>query len=312
MFTFSNMHHVGIGVKDLTKMKTFYKEILRFNLVHGEFPNIEHEAMREVVRRPQVFFEGIIFGQKAGGVMVELVHMTDPVPRPIRPDFRYGDIGVAKMTIAVSDLNAFYIQMKSSLNFCFDPKKVSLPDWRDYHFIYCKDPEGNLIEFISSEEIKVNSRLRGIRWVGVSVTDLPRSVLFYQENFGFDVMVVKPHDKFSGTLDEITGFKKTRVRSCILKNSKADTMIELFEVSNPRGRSIPILTNFGDFGYLQFCTLCDNVNELEAFFDKKKIEFLCRKTIMDAGIPEHPGAFIYVKDPDGIPAEFLHLPELTA
>ena len=42
----------------------------------------------------------------------------------------------------------------------------------------------------------------GAKWVGVSVTDLERSMAFYQ-SVGFDTVVIHPHDRFSGNIDDI-------------------------------------------------------------------------------------------------------------
>lgn len=81
--------------------------------------------------------------------MLELVHLKKPEPRPIRKDFKFGDIGVSKITITVSNVQKIYQELKNRVNFCTLPKKVPIIGWGDYQFIYCKDPEGNLIEFCS-------------------------------------------------------------------------------------------------------------------------------------------------------------------
>jgi catechol 2,3-dioxygenase-like lactoylglutathione lyase family enzyme len=84
-------------------------------------------------------------------------------------------------------------------------------------------------------------------------------------------------------------------------------MIELFEVVNPRGRSIPFGASWGDFGYLQICLYGDDISAITAQCEAEGVEFLAAPQIIDD--PEHPGAFLYVRDPDGIPVEFVIFPK---
>jgi catechol 2,3-dioxygenase-like lactoylglutathione lyase family enzyme len=82
-------------------------------------------------------------------------------------------------------------------------------------------------------------------------------------------------------------------------------MVELFEVLEPRGRSIPFGVRWGDFGYLQVCLngkQGGDIFEIAAYFEKEGMEFLSGPQLMH---DERQGAFFYMKDPDGIPVEFL-------
>ena len=82
-------------------------------------------------------------------------------------------------------------------------------------------------------------------------------------------------------------------------------MVELFEVVKPRGRSIPFAARWGDYGYLQIClngAQGENIEKIASYFDKEGLEFMCEPQFMG---DEKEGAFFYMKDPDGIPVEFL-------
>ena len=91
----------------------------------------------------------MVVGGEAGGPTVALFHATTPAPRPIRRNPRYGDIGVAKLTFAVSDLDSFCRDKGSLVDLFFAPKTVALANSGEYHFAYGRDPEGNLLEFVS-------------------------------------------------------------------------------------------------------------------------------------------------------------------
>jgi catechol 2,3-dioxygenase-like lactoylglutathione lyase family enzyme len=303
MYRLSGVHHVAIGLRSLEKERLFYRDVLNFNRVFAEFPDTEHLEMSEVVRDPRPAFAPVLLSQEAGGIIVELIRMTNPLPRPIRQDFRYGDIGVNKLTIAVGDFGKLCQDLKGRIDFCSRTKSVRIPGWGEYQFIYGRDLEGNLIELVASPNLPVEDRFGGVRWVGIGVTDLDRSIAFYQKYAGLDSCFIRPHESFSGLVDEISGGKSTGVRSCVLASSRGEGMVELFEVRQPRGRSIPFATRWGDFGYLQVCfTGQGDMEEIAGVLEKNGLEFFCRPQIMG---DEPPGSFIYLKDPDGIPVEYL-------
>ena len=306
MYEIAGVHHIALGVKNLETMKSFYKDVLGFNTDLQEPPAAPHEIMSGITRGVTPVFAASMLSHDGDGIIVEFIHMITPVPRAIRQDFCYGDIGANKMTIAVSDVNKLYRELKDKVDFCSSPKSVELPGYGSYNFVYCKDPEGNLIELVSGAKLPVKNKFGGVRWVGISVTDLKRSMSFYQKYAGFDTLFIKPHGNFSGLVDEVSGNKQTRVNSCILASSKGGGMVELFEVLEPRGRSIPSYTLWGDFGYLQTALMCKNVPEIVAHFEKEGLEFLLKLQRMPG---EEGAAFTYVRDPDGIPLEFLSFGE---
>jgi catechol 2,3-dioxygenase-like lactoylglutathione lyase family enzyme len=196
--------HVGIGVRDMKVMKSFYGDVLGFTRVLGEMPEADHEPMHAVVRRAPAVHSGILLAQDSGGTGLALFHMVDPAPRPIRHDFRYGDVGVSKMTIGVEDVDRLFEGKGGSLNFCSAPKSASLPGWDPYRFVYSRDPEGNLIEFVTTPDHAHDHSGIG-RSLGIGVTDLERSASFYQERLSFDRVVVETHEAFSGLVDEVSG-----------------------------------------------------------------------------------------------------------
>jgi catechol 2,3-dioxygenase-like lactoylglutathione lyase family enzyme len=294
--------HAGVGVKDWEAMKSFYIDTMGFSKVLGEMPERDHEAIQGLVRSSPAIHHAIHLSHPAGGISVALFHCKIPVPRPIRKDFRYGDIGVNKLTMAVSDLDQTYRDLHNKMTFCSAPKSLMIPGRREHRFVYGRDPQGNLIEFISGPLAPVEKGFGGVRWLGIAVTDVERSKAFYQKHFEFSRVVVDSHDAYSGLVDEVSGFAGTVVRSCLLAADQGSGMVELFEVDQPRGRSIPFGTLWGDFGYLQVCLAGVNVNAMMSYCEAEDLEVLLPPQII--GDPEHGGAFMYMRDPDGIPVEY--------
>jgi catechol 2,3-dioxygenase-like lactoylglutathione lyase family enzyme len=301
MYEIAGVHHVAIGVNNPEVMKSFYKDILEFKTGQPEPPPAPHAIMSDITRGVTPVFSACMLSQEAGGILVEFIRMNTPAPRAIRRDFRYGDIGTNKITIAVSDVKEIYSELKSRVEFCSGPKSAEIPGWGIYNFVFTHDPEGNLVELASGAKLPGKNRFGGVICIGTSVTDLKRSLDFYQKYAGFDRLFISPHESFSGLVDEVSGAKPTRVRSCVLASSKGGGMVELFEVLEPRGRSIPSYTLWGDFGFHQTCLMCKNVPEIAARLEKDGLELVVRLQHM----PGEEAAFTYIRDPDGSTLEYL-------
>jgi catechol 2,3-dioxygenase-like lactoylglutathione lyase family enzyme len=294
--------HAGIGVRDWEVMKSFYIETIGFNNILGEMPERDHEAIRGLVRSSPALHHAIHLSHPAGGVSVALFHCKIPVPRPIRKDFRYGDIGLNKMTMAVSDVDQVHRDLSKNMTFCSAPKTLTIPGWKAHRFVYGKDPQGNLIEFISGPLAPVEKGFGGVRWLGIAVTDLERSKAFYRNHLEFNRVVVDSHEAYCGFVDEVSGIAGTEVRSCLLASDQGNGMVELFQVDKPRGRSIPFGTLWGDFGYLQVCLAGVDVKAMMGYCETEGLEVLLPPQTI--GDPEHGGAFMYLRDPDGVPVEY--------
>lgn len=297
------VHHVGIGVQYYDEMKQFYSDVLQCKDVFGgEFKDV-HNAMPEVFRQSPHKFSGIIFRQEVGGIFVELIKMSYPIPRPIRRHKRYGDIGMNKMTIAVNHVDNFYASHRDSANLMSEPKTVELPGWGQYRFVYGRDPEGNLIEFAEWPDRALADAFGGVCCLGIGCVNLEESMSFYRD-LSFDTVVVEPHDAFSGMVDEVSGTKDTQVRSCLLSSSGGGGMLELFELMAPRGRAIPLNTNWGDFGYLEVCLESDNVHVCYEHCLKKDIMLLHSPSVAFA-MGDVDMWFMYAYDPNGCPVEVV-------
>lgn len=299
MLEISGIHHVALGVRDIGPVISFYRDILGFKCSPQPAELEPHEVMSELTRGVVPVFGADMLSHEAGDILVEYVKMVVPSPRPIRSDFAYGDIGVNKVTIAVADMKNAYSRLRDRVNFCSAPGSVEIPGFGNYSFAYCRDPEGNLVEFSSAPAFSTG--FGGAVCVGIGVTDLDRSLAFYQKYTGFDSVFVPVHESFSGALNEITAGVSARIRSCVLSSSRGGGKLELFEKVQPRGRSIPAYTLWGDYGYHQVCMLCKNAAEASSQFEKAGLDFVIKLQSMPGG----KIAFTYIRDPDGNTLEFL-------
>jgi catechol 2,3-dioxygenase-like lactoylglutathione lyase family enzyme len=277
MDTILGIDHVGLGVRDMKRMTSFYADVFGLEIV-ASIPEGDHPAIRGLLRSPTAVHSSCLLASRAGGLTLALFQQVDPPPRPIRSDHRYGDIGVAKLRFFVADLHGFS---------------------------YVSDPEGNLIE-LSNAPKPPSGAGPVLSSVGVAVTDLDRSLAFYRDVLGLDTMLQTPNEHFSGLLDEVTGHPGATARSCVLGSSKGRGVLELVEVTKPRGRSIPFGTQWGDFGYLQLCLYATTGERLTAQVAAERLDVILPLQTVDD--PDFPAQFMYLRDPDGIPVEVLVYP----
>ena len=282
--------------RDTEHVRAFYAEVFGYERVLAEMPEEDHPAMHGLLRAPRAIHSAMLLGHEHGELTVAVLRGDRTRPRPIRKDHRYGDIGVAKVTFAVPDVAAFCTDRSAFLDLASAPKTAFLGNGGECRFAYGHDPEGNLIEIVSGPGITLRS-------LGIAVTDLDRSLDFYGEVLGFDETVIPPHESFSGLIDEVAGVKGATVRSCLISKSEGGGMLELFEVTKPRGRSIPFGTQWGDFGYLQVCLRAADPQMLVSEIEAQQLDVLLPMQHVDD--PDHPAMFMYLRDPDGIPVEIV-------
>ncbi len=308
----SGVHHLSLGVADLPSMRAFYRDVLGFTGVLAEFEDVGPPPMREISRVSDLVFSGAIIEQPGNGalsawVKLQLIQLKRPTSRALRADRRYGDIGVNKMTIAVADAAGFYSSWRDRINFCGVPQIARFAGREDYLFIHAWDPEGNLLEFVTTKDGIGAGGFGGIRSVAVGVADLDRSLAFYRDVCGLAPYGV-PHEAFAGRVDDAVGGPGARVRSCVIAGRPGEGGLELIERTGPRGRSLPFGTIWGDCGYNQVAFSCTDIHAALAQLAAHKVPLLDGAKHAGPGSFEETGAFVYACDPDGVPIEFLFLP----
>jgi hypothetical protein len=90
----------------------------------------------------------------------------------------------------------------------------------------------------------------------------------------------------------------------LLSTSEGGGMLELFELLVPRGRAIPLNTNWGDFGYLEVCLDSDDVHVCYENCLKKDIMLLHSPSVAFA-MGDVDMWFMYAYDPNGCPVEVI-------
>lgn len=144
--------------------------------------------------------------------------------------------------------------------------------------------------------------IKGLHHAALSVEDLDRSIAFYCEHLGMELV---RRGEFSGeAMENITALAGTRGRGAMLR---AGTMhLELFEFAVPAPTARLQRRRACDYGISHFCLEVFDLHKTYARLSARGVEFHCP--------PQSFGDMqaTYARDPDGNIFELLQMPEPTS
>ena len=197
-------------------------------------------------------------------------------------------------------------------------------DGRDHFFV--EDPYGNFFEIVQEDTTfqETESKTGGIYGAIVGVSDMEKSMKFYDEILGYDTVVYDETGVFED-FAHIPGGDE-RYRRVLLSHSQERkgpfsnflnaSQIELVQLvdSERKPRKIYDFKThlWGDPGFIQICFDIKNMKDLKEFCESKGVKFQTDSNpeayeseaeIFDMGGAS--GHFTYIEDPDGNLIEFV-------
>lgn len=160
--------------------------------------------------------------------------------------------------------------------------------------------------------------LRALHHTGFTVSDMERSLAFYRDLLGLEVVVdQEPEAEYPA---QVTGFPGARLRIVFLKlplilGGDATTggeprfhehILELIQYKVRHGGPLPLATNRPGCSHL-----CFQVNDLPALYARwreRGVPFVSPPVPITQGVNQG-GYAVYARDPDGITIELLQRPE---
>jgi catechol 2,3-dioxygenase-like lactoylglutathione lyase family enzyme len=145
----------------------------------------------------------------------------------------------------------------------------------------------------------------GIHHTGYTVSDLDRSLGFYRDLLGMEVLATQ--EKEGGYLAAIVGYPDAHVRMAHLRMPGSDHVLELFEYLAPAGAA-PERIEPRDVGTAHLCFLVNDLSAEYLRLRKAGVDsFVSEPIAVDTGI--NTGGFgVYLRDPDGIVIELFQPP----
>lgn len=148
------------------------------------------------------------------------------------------------------------------------------------------------------------AELACIHHTSFTVSDLDRSLAFYRDQLGCEVLATQ--EKEGGYLAAIVGDRRAHVRMAHLRLPGGEHVIELFQYLAPEGRRADVEPwNVGS------SHVCFVVDDLHGFYERLRqrgvTSFVSPPVEVDTGI-NAGGYALYVRDPDGINVELFQPP----
>ncbi len=142
---------------------------------------------------------------------------------------------------------------------------------------------------------------------GLTVRDLDRSLAFYRDLLGMDV--VFEQEKQGGYLATIVGYEGAHVRMAHLAFGGDGHRLELFEYVEPSSRGHAGEPR--DVGVTHVCLAVEDLRAIYARLRAAGVDFYSEPVLVDTGA--NAGGFgVYLRDPDGITLELFQRPEEAA
>jgi catechol 2,3-dioxygenase-like lactoylglutathione lyase family enzyme len=144
--------------------------------------------------------------------------------------------------------------------------------------------------------------IKSINHIGISVQDMDRSLAFYRDILGMEVLNAAEYDD-QPVVDTILGLKNARVK--VVMVGMGGVRFELFEFSHPKPKDHQPQQPVCEYGISHFCLQVDDLHQEYERLLAAGVSFHCPPQELGK-----PGAYgTYARDPDGNVFELIELPD---
>ena len=310
-FMISGIQQIGTGTVDFRKSWNWYIEMFGIDVKILEDDTVAERMLPYTGGVPQQRHACIAVNIQGGGGF-EIWQYSKRKPEPCPFKIAAGDLGVFAAKLNCRDVKAFHKQISAKWQDCTIPE--TLPDGTPC--FYVKDLFGNVFQIVENKKVFIDQGklTGGMAGAVIGVTDMDKSVKFYSEVLGYNILISDTTGPFS-TNDPMPEADK-QCRRVILKAPKrkgafaelfGDSTIELVQALEHMPRKIYEGRYWGDPGFIQVCFDVTNMKALGKFCASKGHPFTVDSCPdgerFDMG--DASGHFTYIEDPDGTLIEFV-------
>ena len=310
-FLISGIQQIGVGTTDFRKSWNWYIEMFGIDVKILEDDTVAERMLPYTGGVPQQRHACIAVNIQGGGGF-EIWQYSKRKPEPCPFKIAAGDLGVFAAKLNCRDVKAFHKQISAKWQDCTIPE--TLPDGTPC--FYVKDLFGNVFQIVENKKVFIDQGklTGGMAGAVIGVTDMDKSVKFYSEVLGYNILISDTTGPFS-TNDPMPEADK-QCRRVILKAPErkgafaelfGDSTIELVQALERSPRKIYEGRYWGDPGFIQVCFDVTNMKALGKFCESKGNPFTVDSCPdgerFDMG--DASGHFTYIEDPDGTLIEFV-------
>ena len=310
-FLISGIQQIGVGTTDFRKSWNWYIEMFGIDVKILEDDTVAERMLPYTGGVPQQRHACIAVNIQGGGGF-EIWQYSKRKPEPCPFKIAAGDLGVFAAKLNCRDVKAFHKQISAKWQDCTIPE--TLPDGTPC--FYVKDLFGNVFQIVENKKVFIDQGklTGGMAGAVIGVTDMDKSVKFYSDVLGYNILISDTTGPFS-TNDPMPEADK-QCRRVILKAPErkgafaelfGDSTIELVQALEHMPRKIYEGCYWGDPGFIQVCFDVTNMKALGKFCESKGHPFTVDSCPdgerFDMG--DASGHFTYIEDPDGTLIEFV-------
>lgn len=310
-FLISGIQQIGVGTTDFRKSWNWYIEMFGIDVKILEDDTVAERMLPYTGGVPQQRHACIAVNIQGGGGF-EIWQYSKRKPEPCPFKIAVGDLGVFAAKLNCRDIKAFHKQISAKWQDCTIPE--TLPDGTPC--FYVKDLFGNVFQIVENKKVFIDQGklTGGMAGAVIGVTDMDKSVKFYSEVLGYNILISDTTGPFSANNPMPEADKQ--YRRVILKAPErkgafaelfGDSTIELVQALERSPRKIYEGRYWGDPGFIQVCFDVTNMKALGEFCASKGHPFTVDSCPdgerFDMG--DASGHFTYIEDPDGTLIEFV-------
>lgn len=306
----AGIQQIGIGNKNVHETWRWYREHLGFDVPVFE-EAAEAKLMLPYTGGQTRSRHAVLALNMRGGGGLEIWQYTCRVPQPATFQPLVGDTGIYIMKVKSDDVAAMHRTMLNNGQEVIG--ELTCNPAGQQHF-YLADPYDNLIEIVEGNSwfAAGERKIGGVYGCTIGVSDMDKSIKFYQEVLGCDKVVYDEVGNFKDLADLPGGGYKVRRallhvgknRSGAFSKLLGDYEIELIAPVDRKPNKIFKDRFWGDLGYIHLCFDIWGMNDMKDLCAAKGHPFTVDSAdSFDMG--EAAGRFSYVEDPDGTLIEFV-------
>lgn len=309
-FYISGIQQVGIGNPDVHKAFQWYRKNFGMDIPIFEEAAEANLMLPYTAGKPQQR-HAILAVNLMGGGGFEIWQYTSRTPQAPSFDIQAGDLGLYITKMKSPNVKKAFDEMKQKGLDVISPL-LKDPNGKEHFFV--RDLYENIFQVVSSDNWYTDGKALtgGPCGMMIGVSDIDRSVKFYNEILGYDTVIYDKQGEFEDLFSLPGG--NTKFRRVLLKHSKprvgafseifGTSEIELIQVFDRQAKKIFQDRLWGDMGFIHLCFDVINMKALKEFCASKGSAFT-----VDGGegfeMGEAAGHFAYIEDPDGALIEFV-------
>src|ERR1700742_1483965 len=217
------LSHRGICVADTTESLRFYRDGLGF--AEEDLFEMDDPALSTVMEVPGSVIRAQMV-RNSQGVAFELLEFVQPGasgPRERRPNNQYG---LTHLAFYVDDMDEAAERVQAAGGRVYDHTRATFRE-NSTTMMYCTDPNGVRIELMHDPRTPAR-----FSHSGICITDIDRSMRFFDNAIGFAPAVNYELSNHSDWLDVVNELDGVKLRAQMVRNQE-DHTIELLKMDSP-------------------------------------------------------------------------------